>query len=97
MSWTISQPSNQVLPSSSTCAVLHQGFNLELRFSFNLHWWWWLFRSSSRQMGLQLGDMEDVVSTCKASLQVKLVCNLAHALEDLEGAHKPLTKLTHSC
>ena len=48
-------------------------------------------------MGLQLGDMEDVVNTCKASLQVKLVCSLAHALEDLEGAHKPLTKLTYSC
>ena len=41
--------------------------------------------------------MEDIVNTCKASLQVKLVCNLAHALEDLKGAHTPLTKLTYSC
>ena len=48
-------------------------------------------------MGLQLGDMEDIVNTCKSSLQVKLVCSLAHALEDLEGAHKPLTKLTYNC
>ena len=77
--------------------MLQQGFNLKLRFSFNLHWWWWLFRSSSRLMGLQLGDMEDVVNTCKASLQVKLVCSLAHALEDLERAHKPLTKFMYSC
>ena len=44
-----------------------------------------------------MGDMEDIVNTCKASVQVKLVCSLAHALEDLEGAHKPLTKLTYSC
>ena len=77
--------------------VLQQGFNLELRFSFNLHWWWWFFRSSSRQVGLQLGDVEDIVNTCKASLQIKLVCSLAHALEDLEGAHKPSMKLTYSC
>ena len=48
-------------------------------------------------MGLQLGDMEDIVNTCKASLQIKLVCSLAHALEDLEGVHKLLTKLTYSC
>ena len=47
-------------------------------------------------MGLQLGDMEDIMNTCKVSLQVKLVCSLAHALEDLERAHKPLTKLTNS-
>ena len=72
------------------------GFNLELRLSFNLHWWWWLFRSYSRQVGLQLGDVEDIVNTCKASLQVKLVCSLAHALEDLERTQKPLTKLTYS-
>ena len=44
-----------------------------------------------------MGDMEDIVNSCKASLQVKLVCSLAHALEDLEGAHKPLTKLMYSC
>ena len=42
-------------------------------------------------------DMEDIVNTCKASLQVKLVCSLAHALEDLKRAHKPMTKLTYSC
>ena len=77
--------------------MLQQGFDLKLRLSFNLHWWWWLFRSSSRQVGLQLGDMEDVVNTCKVSLQVKLVFSLAHALEDLKGAHKPLMKLTYSC
>ena len=47
-------------------------------------------------MGLQLREMEHIVNTCKASLQVKLVCSLAHALEDLARAHKPLTKLTHS-
>ena len=47
-------------------------------------------------MGLQLGDMEDIVNTCKASLQVKLVCSLAYALADLERAHKPLTKLMYS-
>ena len=96
MSWTISQPSNKVLPSSSTCPVLQQGFNLELRLSFNLHWWWWLFRSTSRQVGLQLGDMEDIVNPCEVSLKVKLVLSLAHALEDLERAHKPLTKLTYN-
>ena len=44
-----------------------------------------------------MGDMEDIVNTCNASLQVKLVCSLAHALEDLEGAHKPLTKLAYNC
>ena len=60
MNWTIPQPSNQVL--SSTCPVLQQDFYLKLRFSFNLHWWWWLFRSSSRQVGLELGDMEDIVN-----------------------------------
>ena len=37
------------------------------------------------------------MNNCKASLQVKLVCSLAHALEDLEKAHKPLTKLMYSC
>ena len=46
---------------------------------------------------LQLRDMEYMVNTCKASLQVKLVCSLAQALEDLEKAHKPLTKLMYSC
>ena len=40
--------------------------------------------------------MEHIVNTCETPLQVKLVCNLAHALEDLERAHKPLTKLTYS-
>ena len=75
--------------------MLQQCFSLKLRFPFNLHWW--LFRSSSRLVGLQLGDMEDIVNTCKASLQVKLVCSLAHALEDLEWAHKPMMKLTYSC
>ena len=79
------------------CPALQQGFNLKLRFSFDLHWWWWLFRGSSRQVGLQLRDMEDIVNTCKVSLQVKLVGSLAHALEDLERAQKPLTKLTYSC
>ena len=68
-----------------------------MRFPFNLHWWWWLFRGSSRLVGLQLRDMEYIVNTCKASLQVKLVCSLAHALEGLERAHKPLMKLTYSC
>ena len=48
-------------------------------------------------MGLQLGDMENIVNTCEASLQVKLVFSLAHALENLEGAHKLLTKLMYSC
>ena len=76
--------------------MLQQSFNFKLRFPFNLHWWWWLFRSSSRLVGLQLRDMEDILNTCKASLQVKLVCSLAHALEDLERAHKPLTKLVYS-
>ena len=51
----------------------------------------------SRQVGLQLRDMEYIVNTCKVSLQVKLVCSLAHALEDRERAHEPLTKLTYSC
>ena len=77
--------------------MLQKGFKLKLRLFFNLHWWLWLFRSSSRQVGLQLGDMEDVVNTCKTFLQVKLLCNLAHTLEYLEGAHKPSTKLTYSC
>ena len=97
MSWTIPEPSDQVLSSPAMSPVLQKCFNLKVRFSFNLHWWWWLFRSFSRLMGLQLGDMEDIVNTCKASLQVKLVCSLAHALEDLERAHKPLMKLTYSC
>ena len=44
-----------------------------------------------------MGDMEDIVNTCETSLQVKLVCSLAHTLEDLERAHKPLTKLMYSC
>ena len=65
--------------------MLQQGFDLKLRFSFNLNCWWWLFRSSSSQVGLQLGDMEHIVNTCKASLQVKLVYSLDHALENLEG------------
>ena len=77
--------------------MLQQGFNLKLRFPFNLHWWWWLFRGSSRLVGLQLRDMEHIVNTCKAPLQVKLVSSLAHALEDLERAHKLLMKLMYSC
>ena len=40
--------------------------------------------------------MEYVVNTCETSLPVKLVCSLAHALKDLEWAHKPLTKLMYS-
>ena len=40
--------------------------------------------------------MEHVVNTCKTPLQVKLVCSLAHTLDDLERAHKPLMKLTYS-
>ena len=48
-------------------------------------------------MGPQLGHVEHIVNTCKMPLQVKLVCSLAHALEDLERAHKPMTKLMYSC
>ena len=40
--------------------------------------------------------MEYVVNTCEMSLQVNLVCSLAHALEDPKWAQKPLTKLTYS-
>ena len=44
-----------------------------------------------------MGDMEDIVNPCEVSLKVKLVLSLAHALEDLERAHKPLMKFTYSC
>ena len=47
-------------------------------------------------MGPQLGHVEHVVNTCEIPLQVKLVCSLAHALEDLERAHKLLTKLMYN-
>ena len=38
-------------------------------------------------MGLQLGDMEDVMYTHKPSLQIKLVGTLANTLKNLEGSH----------
>ena len=48
-------------------------------------------------MGLQLGDMEYIVDTHKPSLQVNLVSTLPNTLKDLEGSHKVLAQLPHSC
>ena len=53
-------------------------------------------RASTWHVGPQLGHVEHIVNTCETPLQVKLVCSLAHALEDLERAHKPLMKLMYS-
>ena len=94
MSWTISQPSNQVFLFHVSCASV--GLQPQSKALLQPTLLAVALQNSSRQVGLQLGDMEDILNTCKVSLQVKLVCSLAHALEDLERAHKPLTKLTYS-
>ena len=96
MFWAVSCPPNQILSSTTPLSMLEQRFNLIVGFTCYLHWLWGVSRASTWHVGPQLGDMEDVVNTCEMSLQVKLVCSLAHALEDLEWAHKPLTKLTYS-
>ena len=76
--------------------MLEQCFNFIVGFTFYLHWLWVFSGASTWHMGPQLRQVEHVMNTCKAPLQVKLVRSLAHALEDLERAHKLLTKLTYS-
>ena len=97
MFWFIPCLPNKILSSTMPFPVLDQGFNLIAGFTFDLHWLWGFSGASTWHVGPQLGHVEHVVNTCEASLQVKLVRSLAHALEDLEGAHKPLMKLTYSC
>ena len=77
--------------------MLDQPLNFIVGFTFYLRWLWGFSGASTWHMGHHLGHMEHLVNTCKASLQIKLVFSLAHALEDLERAHKPLMKLTYSC
>ena len=48
-------------------------------------------------MGLQLGDIKDVMDTHEPSLQIKLVGTLANMLSDLEGSHIALAQLFDSC
>ena len=95
--WAIPCPPNKILPFTTSFPVLEQCFNLIVGFTFYFHWLWGFSRASTWHVGPQLGHMEHVVNTCETPLQVKLVCSLAHALEDLERAHKPLTKLMYSC
>ena len=74
--------------------MLHQRLNFIVDFTFYLHWLWGFSEASTWHVGAQLGHVEHIVNNCKTPLQVKLVCSLAHALEDLQRAHKPLKKLT---
>ena len=96
MFWAISCPPHEILPPTTPFPVLEQCFNFVVGFAFYLHWLWGFNRASTWHVGPQLGDMEYVVNNCETSLQVKLVCSLAYALEDLERAHKPLIKLAYS-
>ena len=96
MFWAITCPLNKILSSTMPFPMLEQCFNLIVGFTFHLHWLWGFSRASTWHVGPQLGDVEYVVNTCETSLQVKLVCSLAHVLEDLEWAHTPLMKLTYS-
>ena len=96
MFWAITCPPNKILSSTTPFPVLEQCFNLIVGFTFYLHRPWGFSGASTWHVGPQLGDVEYVVNTCETSLQVKLVCSLAHALEDLERAYKPLTKLMYS-
>lgn len=90
--WTITKPSNKVLSSPATCPVLHQRFNLEVRFPFNFHWRWRFFRGSPRLVGLQLRDMENIVHPLEASTQFQLISSWANSPKDLEGTHETLTQ-----
>ena len=96
MFWAIPCPRHEILPSTIPFPVLEQCFHLIVGFTFHLHWLRGFSRASTWHVGPQLGYVEHVVNTCKTPLQVKLVSSLAHALEDLERAQKPLMKLTYS-
>ena len=73
-----------------------QCFNFIVGFTFYLHWLWGFSGASTWHVRPQLGHVEHIVNTCETPLQVKLVCSLAHELEDLERAHEPLMKITYS-
>ena len=76
--------------------MLDQRLNFIVGFTFYLHWLWRFSGAFTRRVGPQSAHMEHIVNTCKMPLQVKLVWSLAHVLEDLERAYKPLKKLTYS-
>ena len=43
-------------------------------------------------MGLQLGDVENIMNTLESSPKFQLVSGLANSSKDLEGTHESLTK-----
>ena len=88
--WTITKPSNKILSSSATCPVLHQRFNLKVRFPFDFHWRWRFFRGSSRLVRLQLRDMENIVHPLETSTQSQLISSWANPPKDLERTHETL-------
>ena len=77
--------------------MLDYSLNFIVGFTFYFHWLWGFSGASTWHMRPQLGHMEHVVNTCEAPLQVKLVCSFAYTLEDLERAHKLLTRIVYSC
>ena len=68
--WSIASPSHQVPGASTLDPMSKQAVNLVLGLPFYLHRLWRSSRTSTLNVGLQLGNMKDVMHTSKSSLQI---------------------------
>ena len=68
--WSISSPSHQVPGTSTLDPVPKQAVHLVLGLPFYLHRLWRSNSTSTLNVGLQLGNMKDIMHTSKPSLQI---------------------------